>query len=165
MVVRKQEEAHLSGRRKARFQLGSFRFSFQLAQQVCIVPYNGSCARMIGSQCLFPDAPGALKQRLSLGVLALLLVEGCQPVQRRGHIGMVRSQCLVPDAQAVSKEGFRFAIARTILKIDACLKERLPCSKRGKLSLLNEQSALLGMGWTALVACIRAIIPLGYGLI
>ena len=55
LVVRKQEEAYLSGRRKARFQLGSFRFSPHLAQQDCIVPHDFSCEWMIRSQYLLPN--------------------------------------------------------------------------------------------------------------
>src|SRR5258707_628350 len=99
IVVRKQEGAYLSGRGgKACFQLGSFRFSPHLAQQVCIVPHDLSCEWMIRSG-LFPDAQGALVQRLSLVVFALLFVEDRQPVQRIGHLGMVRSQGLFHDAQ------------------------------------------------------------------
>src|SRR5260370_40658197 len=74
MEAMKQEGAHLSGRRKACFQLGSFRFSPHLAQQVCIVPHDFSCAWMVGAQGLFPDAQGTLVQRLSLLVLALVCV-------------------------------------------------------------------------------------------
>jgi hypothetical protein len=61
MVVKEQEGAHLSGRRKALFQLGSFRFSPHLAQQACIVPYNGSCAGMLRPQHLISDSQGARK--------------------------------------------------------------------------------------------------------
>jgi len=41
-TMRKQEDVHLSRRRKPRFQLAHFRFSPHLAQQVCIILHNNS---------------------------------------------------------------------------------------------------------------------------
>ena len=54
---------------------------------------------MVGSQGLLLDRQRALKERLGLGVLALVPVELRQVVEARAHVGVVGPEGLLPDGQ------------------------------------------------------------------
>src|SRR6266487_3225372 len=84
------------------------------------------CSRMCRSRLFLPDAQGALKERLSVDMLALIGVEVPQSGEPGSHIGMLRPQQLLSNRDGTLVQGLGFLIACMSFEIEAGHIEQVP---------------------------------------
>jgi hypothetical protein len=75
---------------------------------------------MVWTQDVFSERQGSPVKGFGLLVLALLVVENAQIIERRGHLEMHRSQRLLSDGEHPLKERLSQTIGGVFTEVNAC---------------------------------------------
>src|SRR2546421_537628 len=101
---------------------------------------------MVRPKHLLRENQRLLEERLSLYVLALVLVEQCQLVEKSNDIGVVRFRHLPSDHQCKLHERLGLSILPKLGQIPCSALEQGSCLHEGEVVLFNEKCTSQSVG-------------------